>query len=120
ARARWSAAQLSLPPLHETAARGRAMVMSERDPEPRPNDALQRLVTERFHVVLVPEIVDRDEAGHTCPELQRQAGVPDRVRGDLQDARSEQTEVVVDISSGEDPADVDAEPVPVEPRPEMA
>src|SRR5262245_66277041 len=103
ARARMSAAQLSLPPDHEIAA-------LEANAHASPDRAPQRLVPERLHVVLVPDVVDREEGAELRGHFVGYARVPDRETGIDEDCRAERPEVRVDELTHEDAGKIGGQP----------
>src|SRR5262245_43051066 len=88
-RARNRAAQLSFPPDHEIAA-------LKTNLHAHPDRALQRLIAQRLHVVLVADVVDREEAADLRGHRIRHARVPRREAGIHEDRRAERREVGVD------------------------
>src|SRR5438093_1485854 len=99
--ARDSAAQLSLPPLHEIAARG-----LEANAQTDPDRATERAIAERFHVVRVRHVVHRQQHRYDRADAVRPARVPRRVTGVLDNRRVQQHEVAVDESPDEDAGEV--------------
>src|SRR6185369_13371470 len=89
-RARMSAAQLSLPPLHEIAAFGFMRMSarsSKRDAQAAADGAPQGAVAERLHVVLVGDVVDRHERAHLRGQRVRRTHVPRDISRVLENRR---------------------------------